>query len=306
MKKKLNDAIIEAIKSRLPQEKQIVNYLMGVLHLGKESVYRRIRGDVVFTFDEIAALSTQLGFSIDNLVGLKGSERVLFSANLHRNYSLEDIYYNKLLKYVAYEVNDTACDYVINRIAINYIPYGSSLYLNLLTKFRYYKWMHQTRGIEANTAMSDLAVPKKISDFQKKWIAISDKKRIKVIYIIDRNIFPYMCNDINYFYSRNLINTLEVEQLKNELMSLIQHWENMTRTGLSGTGIQMQFYLLDFNLNTTCSHSDYDNNSMSNIHTESIISLQSDNEHVCEVQKSGLICSSVILFLSQRVAKCSE
>ncbi|MEN9917632.1 MAG: hypothetical protein RL662_68 [Bacteroidota bacterium] len=287
MKRELNDAIIGAIKSRLPQEKQIVSFLMDTLSLGRESVYRRIRGNVVFTFDEVVTVSTKLGFSVDDLVGLKESKRILFSADFHKNTSLEDIYYDKLVKYITYEENSNASSTVINRVAINYLPYSSSLYLSTLTKFRYYKWMHQTQGIETNFPMRDIVLPEKISDFQKKWFTAKNKGIIQSVFVIDKNIFLYMCNDINYFYSRSLLSNDELEQLKDELTNLIQYWEDTSRTGLIG-GSPVEFYLLDFNLNTSYSQTDYDNNSISYIHTQNIISLRSSNKYVCEVQKKWI------------------
>ncbi|MEN9917634.1 MAG: hypothetical protein RL662_70 [Bacteroidota bacterium] len=287
MKKKLNDDIIEAIKGRLPQEKQIVAFLIEILHLGRESIYRRIRGDVVFTFDEVAIISTQLGFSIDSLVGLKESERVLFSADLHKKLPHEDIYYNKLVKYITHKENKDASSYLTNKIAINYLPYAASLYLSALTKFRYYKWIHQTQGIEPNQKMADVVLPKKIEDFQKQWFKVKDNDIIKATFIIDKRIFLYMCNDINYFYSRSLLSDDEMHQLRDELLTLIKNWEDAARTGVN-EGASVQFYLLEFNLNTGYSHTDYDNNTISYIHTQNIISLQSTNKHVCEVQKKWI------------------
>jgi hypothetical protein len=135
--------------------------------------------------------------------------------------------------------------------------------------------------------MADVVLPKKIEDFQKQWFKVKDNDIIKATFIIDKRIFLYMCNDINYFYSRSLLSDDEMHQLRDELLTLIKNWEDAARTGVN-EGASVQFYLLEFNLNTGYSHTDYDNNTISYIHTQNIISLQSTNKHVCEVQKKWI------------------
>lgn len=70
MKKDLlyND-LLEAIKSRIPQKSKLANTLVNLLFIEKEAVYRRLRGDVPFTFAEIAIIAKSLGISLDNVVG---------------------------------------------------------------------------------------------------------------------------------------------------------------------------------------------------------------------------------------------
>lgn len=47
--------LINEMKERIPQGQNLANYLTDTLYMGKEAVYRRLRGEVAFTFDEIAA-----------------------------------------------------------------------------------------------------------------------------------------------------------------------------------------------------------------------------------------------------------
>ena len=46
--------LINEMKDRIPQGQNLANYLTDTLYMGKEAVYRRLRGEVAFTFDEIA------------------------------------------------------------------------------------------------------------------------------------------------------------------------------------------------------------------------------------------------------------
>ncbi|EOA58593.1 hypothetical protein HMPREF1214_02165 [Bacteroides sp. HPS0048] len=43
---KLNEGLIEAIKEKIPANSNIANVLMDNLFIGREAVYRRLRGEV--------------------------------------------------------------------------------------------------------------------------------------------------------------------------------------------------------------------------------------------------------------------
>ena len=47
-----NANLIEAMKEKLPLKGQLADMLMDTLYIGKEAVYRRLRGEVPFTLQE--------------------------------------------------------------------------------------------------------------------------------------------------------------------------------------------------------------------------------------------------------------
>ena len=53
--------------------------------MGKEAVYRRLRGEVSFTREEVALISRRLGISIDQIIGNHLSDRVTFDLNLFKS-----------------------------------------------------------------------------------------------------------------------------------------------------------------------------------------------------------------------------
>ncbi len=65
MKNHVLDELTTIIKERIPKGQNLANYLTDALCLGKEAVYRRLRGEVAFTINEVALLSNKLGISID-------------------------------------------------------------------------------------------------------------------------------------------------------------------------------------------------------------------------------------------------
>ena len=53
MKDALNNGLIKAMREHLPEETNLANYIMDIISIGKEAVYRRLRGEVPFTFYEV-------------------------------------------------------------------------------------------------------------------------------------------------------------------------------------------------------------------------------------------------------------
>ena len=58
-----NTNLIEAMKEKLPLKGKLADMLMDTLYIGKEAVYRRLRGEVPFTLQEAALVSRKLGKS---------------------------------------------------------------------------------------------------------------------------------------------------------------------------------------------------------------------------------------------------
>lgn len=64
MQNELNTSLIEAVKEKLPLKENLANLLIDTLYIGKEAIYRRLRGEVPFTLEEAALISRKLGVSL--------------------------------------------------------------------------------------------------------------------------------------------------------------------------------------------------------------------------------------------------
>ena len=82
MTDKLNSGLIESMKEKIPEGANLANLLMDILYIGKEAVYRRLRGEVPFTFTEAAVISQKLGVSLDQLIGANFGGNALFRGSI--------------------------------------------------------------------------------------------------------------------------------------------------------------------------------------------------------------------------------
>ena len=73
-----NSELIKAMNEKLPNGTNLANTLIDMLYLGKEAVYRRLRGEVPFTLAEAAAISQKMGVSLDKLAGTNVDSNAIF------------------------------------------------------------------------------------------------------------------------------------------------------------------------------------------------------------------------------------
>ena len=78
----LNTNLIEVMKEKIPDGGNLANTLMDILYIGKEAVYRRLRGEVPFTLNEASIISKKLGVSLDQIVGISYTNNAMFDLNI--------------------------------------------------------------------------------------------------------------------------------------------------------------------------------------------------------------------------------
>lgn len=82
MKNEMVNELIGVMRERIPKGSNLANSLMEILCMGKEAIYRRLRGEVAFTFEEVSLISQHLGISLDKIVGRRMLNDTMFDLNL--------------------------------------------------------------------------------------------------------------------------------------------------------------------------------------------------------------------------------
>ncbi len=81
MQKTLQDQLLDLVLARFEKRSLAVDTMTQMLSIGKDAVYRRLRGDTLLTPDEMRQLSLHFNISLDALIN-KHSNTVFFSYNL--------------------------------------------------------------------------------------------------------------------------------------------------------------------------------------------------------------------------------
>jgi CRISPR/Cas system-associated endonuclease Cas1 len=249
----LNEIIVNVILKSIPKNIKPVNYLMDLLELSRESVYRRIRREIPFSMEEITKLSLTLGFSIDEIVEGSKKERKFFDLQILSDFSETYIWLFKEYDNYLQNILNAKKNRVL--MALNHIPPLFSTFFDNLSKFFYYKWLNENIEDISNRSFADLHIPNELVLLQEK-ISINCKK-INVVMILSPHIFLSTIKDIQYFYRRKLPHLRETCSDLERLVKAVSRQKNIeTLRGIEGSGAAGYFAALSSVFQTAWSFSE--------------------------------------------------
>ena len=283
----LRSIITTKILSNISPRVKPIDYLMETLDISRESVYRRIRGDISFTLEEIAKLSIELDFSIDELIMKDMPSRVFFNLHTTSTQDPSDIYTAIYQRYFNEAFDIATSKDVESIMVVNQIPPEFIIFFNHLFKFSYYRWMHQNQESSLKYFYSDVVLPEKLISLQHKAIESLKKIRNNTL-IIDSDIFSNLIMEIQYYYKRRLINESEFFSLVNDLSGLINMLENIAQTGSYGSDSRYNFYLSSLNIDSCSRFIKFDDQMKSIFFVNSIEPVTIMNSNLCTMHKKWL------------------
>ncbi len=276
------DELITMVKKRLPKEQNLANYLTDTLCLGKEAIYRRLRGEVAFTISEVALLSTKLGLSIDQIIGNHFSNRVTFDLNMHSSNVL-DSYYEILYRYLQifnYVKGDNTTEvYTVS----NVLPFTLYSSYEYLSKFRLCRWIYQYGQMKIPNSLSEMQMDDRVVQVHKQ-LTESVKQCRKTFFIWDTHILLSFVEEVKYFASLNLISRDDVLHMKEELRQLLSSIEALSIKGEFGENREVYFYLSNIHFEATYSYIEKQDFRISMIRVYSINSMDSQSSNICQMQ----------------------
>ena len=280
----LNTGLVNAVREKLPSKDNLANALMDILYIGKEAIYRRLRGEVPFTLTEAAIISRKLGISLDKMIGVSFQDNAVFDMNIVGSNKPLETYYSILEKQVElfHAVEEDENSEI--GTSSNIIPQTLYLKHELLAKFRLFKWMYQNKYIDCKS-FEELEIPTKLANIQKDYVAMT-RHIHSIDYIWDNMIFQHLINDIQYFASIHLISDETKEEIKKELFLLADELEELAVNGKTADGNRVRIYVSNINFEATYSYVDINNLQLSLIRIYSINSITTmDNEIFCTLKE---------------------
>lgn len=289
MKNQLNDELVSAIKKNVSDDVSIANLLMDTLSMGKEAVYRRLRGDVPFTFEEVSKIACKLCISIDNIVNIGKSKRPFYDLNLNLQElkSPLDHYCEKLEDCIRIFQEMRKSEDSKARLAINSLPYMFYLAYPHIAKFRLYRWIYQLQRMPATTSYKEMEVPLRVSELEKQFAA-EHRHISRTVYIMDQNVFKSFIGDLSHFYKLNLLSDADIKLIKNELIEMISELESIATTGIQKTGTRVSIYISNIDLEASYIHFECDGCENSFLRVFSINIVDSQNPAICNIQKEWI------------------
>ena len=283
-----NQKLIETITECIPTKPGQIDLLMEITFMSKEAAYRRLRGDVPFTFSEACLLANKLNLSLDEIALSGNSKRgkPSFELRIHPNDLLSNNF-QKLYEHVdSYDrLFNTTTDIMTTW---NMIPYSIFLPYENLSNIYIFRWIYQTQNKNESIKFSEVVIPEyernKARELGKRTFIKAD-----YTYIFDRSIFSSFINELKYFRGLNLISETDLVILKKEFYELINDLEVSAAKGKNKAGNTLWLYLsnIDFDHNYTYIEGPgFQQAYMDNIYlTDSIVSYDPD---VCNMHKKWI------------------
>jgi len=288
----------EVLEKKIPEKTKLVETLMGILFIEKGAVYRRLRGEVPFTFYEVATIAEKLGISLSEFVNSGSGQIERFELNIIEYMNMSDRDYKQWEDYVSLISRAKSDPRSEIAESSNLLPISIYGKFDFLSKYFLFKYQYLYSGTESRITFGDLVVPERLYRIFKSYFDES-KHFSKSVYIWDPMIFHYLVNDIGFFAGINLISTDDIQQIKKDLFDLLDYVEKITLHGcFEETGNSVSFYISDTNLFSDYSYVQFNDTYISLVRTfilNSVVSTTRSSYEKIKMWINSLKKSSVLI-----------
>ena len=235
---------ITSIQQKITNRARLANTITDILAIDKDAVYRRLRGEVTFSFVEMAAIAKHLGVSLDSIVGIESVQSRPTRAVMTKHVNPTSIDYGMFSDYIN----------VLKRIKDEpntlLMESGTALSYHLFYDYEYITRLYllgwsQASSFGGGVQFKEMVIPEQMRTLQKECCLYA--RHIKSTqYVWDRMIFLRLIENIKFSARIRLLKEEDIALLKNELTALINHLEKLAETGRhEDTGNEVFLYLSD-------------------------------------------------------------
>lgn len=238
---------INLLFSKFPTRAKLVDSLLDILYISKEALYRRLRGDVPFTFQEICIISNKLGISLDNVISFSNLRSRPFHLKLTNFTHPTDIDYAMVEEWL-YALSEIKDDPLTEySTATKMIPDCIHLNFEHLTRFYFFKWQNLYENDGHTKKFQDIKATDRILKLLKEMKQLY--RLLKKTYIVlDNKFIQYLIEDIRYFADINLLTEGDKQLLKKDLFLLIDYLEDLSFKGVNEEGNKISIFISNINL----------------------------------------------------------
>lgn len=286
MTDKSNAALIRAIQAHVPLHTSPASVLMDVLGIGREAAYRRLRGEVPFTFGEASTLSARLHFSLDGITGASADGNALFSLMFTEVNSPLEIY-NRILEESVVFFREIASDpTALFASATNSIPAEYYLKYETLTRFKLFKSLYQHEmGDAPVSTFEEFEIPDRLRKNAREYVA-GAQLAAQTHIVFDDSGFMHWVNAVRAFREMHLISDGSIARLKEELFELVGDFEKMAARGEYENGNKVNLYLSEVDLEACYSYVSSERYKVAGIGLFSLNSMRTEDPKMFEYVKN--------------------
>jgi len=226
----LYEDLLIQLKNRIHQNSKLVTRLSDILSLERMAVYRRLRQEVPFTFEEIVIIAKEFNISLDSMLGVDARTTLPFRFQSVENENPVEIDYSMLEEFLQ-AIKDVASDPTgeISSVA-NLLPQMFYTGFKYIYHFYYFKWRYYTIPSDHTKSYHEIRLPDRLIQIVDD-IFVASKKVKTNYFILDNKIFHDFVNDVTYFNSIRLISDEDILHIKDELFRFLDYMETIATKG---------------------------------------------------------------------------
>lgn len=285
----LNKNLLDIVKVKLPDGTNIANVLMDILFIGKEAVYRRLRGEVPFTLYEASLIAKKLKISVDNILGLESnSDSIFMELKSQRYYEIQEMDYNMFEEYL--EILNIMKEEPYSEFVYcsNLFPLYPTLKSELFSKFYSFKWMYLNMDTKDMKCLDEIDCSQRYLQLNRDIInAVGEFKN--TVYIWDSSSFECVLRETRYFANIHLFSPENVQAVREEMHMLINKFEALATRGRFENGNKVDIYISNINFDTTYSYVESGKFHISMVGVLGLNSMTSTEQRTLDVIKARTI-----------------
>jgi len=249
----LYNSLLNEIEKVFTKKSIMVNSLSEILRIEKGAVYRRLRQDVPFTFNEIAAIARHLNISLDSLVGIENHKSIMFQLRLPHFISPQNDDYYVLILFIEFLKSINKSENSETASISNVLPQDLFIGFNYLLKFYLFVWNYHYSSTNPKL-FHQITITSKMNKLLNDYM-MEMKNFNKTCYVFDNGLFRFFVDRVNYFHSIRLIEKEDVLNIKTDLHLMLDYLERMAITGqFCETGNSVNIYISDIDITTGYSY----------------------------------------------------
>jgi putative flippase GtrA len=246
---------IETIQHRIPERGKLAETLTDILCIEKEAVYRRLRGTVPFSFQEIYKIALSLGLSLDGIAEGISPANKHFTMQMLEFLNPEETDYQILENFIL-NIRHLEDDPESESGSIgSIIPTSLCVDYECLYRFYLFKWSYQFGDPQKLPVYDDIHATERLNRINRLFFE-GVQNSPKSIYIFDRRFIENFVGDIRYFFDIRLISREDVLNLKKDLCSFLDNLERYATRGIFDTGNVVEIYLANIHFEASYNYID--------------------------------------------------
>jgi len=263
----LHRYLLQTLNKKIPEQTELVKTLMEILFMEKGAVYRRLRGEVSFTFLEIVNIAEKLDISLNNFIYTDPVQANRLELNIIEYTDMNEMDYKQWEDYISLihsAKNDPQSELAESS---NVLPITIHTKFDSLTKYYLFKYFYLLHESEGRVSFSNIVIPERLQGIYRSYLN-EVKNFAHTIYIWDYLIFQYLATDIRFFSDIKLISNDDIREIKKDLLALLDYIEEIATYGcFKETGNPVSFYISDINFDADYSYVQINNFCMTHVRT---------------------------------------